>query len=127
MNPLRQQWDRIDVGVDRSPEMMLNSDVCLYYRAGNEKALSVEGDTKLREVGGLRCECAWTRYSTQALERHAGAFASNGYQLCGVAQLFPNKIQVDGSSDIEVLNFTKQRVQCCGMQHRPAVKEADGT
>jgi hypothetical protein len=126
MNGLRQQWDRIDVGVDNDnhgPEMMLNSDICLYYRGGAQKI--TESFTKI-----ARCECAWTRYSTANLHEHAGAFDSNGYQLCGVGQVFEAgdpEGMVKGFKPELVLNFTKQRVLCCGMQDRPAVREADGS
>lgn len=96
-NPNKNQWKRTDMGVNETTlgkEMMLNSDMCLYYTMDDAGAVQMDAAT----AEASNCTCAWP-----ALVRVQDAVANyNNDYFCGSTTHY-------GAS-----NFPRQRAVCCG-------------
>jgi len=96
-NPNKNQWQRVDSGVDEATlgkEMMLNTDMCLYFTADEDGEVELDAKTALEN----ECNCTWA--SAVQLQK-----ASNNYndgKFCG-------STEIPGASD-----FPRQREICCG-------------
>lgn len=97
-NAGKNQWKRIDVGVDEATlgkEMMLDTDMCLYFTADDAgevelKAATAEADS---------CTCTW---GSAVHVQEATSKYMDG-KFCGTDD-------IPGSSD-----FPRQRALCCGL------------
>mmetsp|Transcript_119160 Transcript_119160/g.254182 ORF Transcript_119160/g.254182 Transcript_119160/m.254182 type:complete len:510 (-) Transcript_119160:432-1961(-) len=98
-NPDKNQWMRIDSGADEAnlgKEMMLNTDLCLYFTM--DTAGDVEMDAKTAVAN--ECNCTWPppTYVADAIDNY------NNGEFCG-------STTIPGSND-----FPAQRALCCGSQ-----------
>jgi len=136
-NALRNQWQRVDMGVDETwngKELMLNTDLCLLYTVNDYQSIS-HGDDVIEinaardpdaSAGASGCSCAW---SVPDLAREA--IQANGGMFCGLPITFelmefnpelvtgqnPLSHNTSGLYDLpNTLNFTKIRVSCCSMR-----------
>mmetsp|Transcript_33613 Transcript_33613/g.61849 ORF Transcript_33613/g.61849 Transcript_33613/m.61849 type:complete len:493 (-) Transcript_33613:90-1568(-) len=123
-DPSKNQWMRTDAGKGPDKQMMLNSDMCLFF-------VSVENTTVIGRTATRQCLCAWTHLTTR--ESHSETYGKhdhwpainkyNNGDLCGGAQLYAANTDEGTGPDDEnpsptALNFTKQRLLCCGMQDK---------
>lgn len=97
-NAGKNQWKRVDVGVDEAhlgKEMMLNTDMCLYYTMDNEGLVELNAATAEAE----NCTCAWASYVKvqNSVNNYFGG------KFCGTDD-------IPGASD-----FPRQRALCCGL------------
>jgi hypothetical protein len=120
-NRQRNQWQRVDIGVDEptyGKEMMLNTDLCLLYTPIDHSEMNN------MYAANSSCSCAWS-----AAKLVLEAIEGNGGEFCGLPNLFPT---LEGGADlsdggihlvhpddiyydVNTLNFTKERVLCCGV------------
>lgn len=125
-NPKKNQWRRVDLGVDldrSGHEMMLDTDLCLYFSNPNNGHFSAS-----LAASPDHCKCTWIRLTPEqsehvlneskqdqlnGAEREAISKYNNGH-MCGVGELFDasSNLDVDGNK----FNITKQRIACCSMQ-----------
>jgi hypothetical protein len=121
----KNQWTRVDIGVDASKrglETMLDTDMCLYYSMFDKPVDESEDFAALNAVSAQvqNCACAWStspEYS-QAIEKY------NAGMFCGSTVMYPS--HAGGSFDAsqahlglpseDTLNFTRQRMMCCGIR-----------
>jgi hypothetical protein len=132
-NSAKNQWKRADVGVDTKNngyEMMLDSDMCLYFNFYLHKSNASEFHAGTARSQG--CECAWARPSMyfDAVEKYTNGVACGSSTIfdLGSPAPFTNTGDItDPSSEVVedatfVLNLTqeanansvKQRMLCCG-------------
>jgi len=97
-NPGKNQWRRIDSGTDEATlgkEMMLNTDLCLYFTMDDDGAVEMDAKTAAEN----ECECTWP-----VPKAVTGAISYNGGFFCGSQDIL-------GSDD-----FPGQRALCCGQE-----------
>mmetsp|Transcript_134881 Transcript_134881/g.238624 ORF Transcript_134881/g.238624 Transcript_134881/m.238624 type:complete len:517 (+) Transcript_134881:88-1638(+) len=117
----RNQWARVDLGADIlmvGREMMLDSDMCLYFSSMDTEVPARPLHANLVKDRASGCDCAWVRN----VDKHAPAI--NKYmqgKMCGLDNLFPANAESltnhRGLPTLNSWNFTKQRAVCCSMQH----------
>jgi len=96
-NSAKNQWRRIDSGVDETnlgKEMMLNTDMCLFYTMDDAGAVELDAATAVAN----ECTCTWAsgvRFSSAISNYNNGEF-------CGTTTFL-------GADD-----FAGQRALCCG-------------
>jgi len=96
-NPSKNQWKRIDQGVDEAllgKEMMLNTDMCFAYTMDDDGAVELDAATAVEND----CTCAW--FAATRLTESAALY--NNDQFCGGTY-------VPGET-----SFGDQRGMCCG-------------
>mmetsp|Transcript_13932 Transcript_13932/g.24383 ORF Transcript_13932/g.24383 Transcript_13932/m.24383 type:complete len:534 (+) Transcript_13932:47-1648(+) len=121
-NPLRNQWTRVDIGGDSNRfgrEMMLDSDMCLYFSSMDTEVPTKPLHAKTVKVRDNGCNCAWARTNKK---HKLGMDKYNDGMMCGHADPYPATARsLDpghrGMPTLNTLNFTKQRALCCSMQH----------
>jgi len=118
-NDEKNQWKRVDIGTNEyayGVEMMLDSDMCLYHSPYD--VLVDPNPLRASTAGAQGCNCAWVR----PLD-HLEAIAVNNNVFCGTTDLYPGLENLGfgttghlGIANENTLNFTKQRIICCGVQ-----------
>mmetsp|Transcript_116529 Transcript_116529/g.201311 ORF Transcript_116529/g.201311 Transcript_116529/m.201311 type:complete len:509 (-) Transcript_116529:161-1687(-) len=117
--PAKNQWKRVDIGVNhysKGTEMMLDSDMCLYHSPYDHQVVPNPLHASISGTQG--CNCAWVR----GLD-HLQAIANNDNEFCGTKDFYPGLENLGfgtsghlGIPNENTLNFTKQRIVCCGVQ-----------
>jgi len=118
-NDRKNQWKRVDIGQNEysfGVEMMLDSDMCLFHSPYD---FLVEPNPLHASTSAAQgCNCGWVR----PLD-HLEAIAKNDNFFCGTQSVFPGLENLGfgtsghlGIPNENTLNFTKQRIMCCGVQ-----------
>mmetsp|Transcript_133138 Transcript_133138/g.235627 ORF Transcript_133138/g.235627 Transcript_133138/m.235627 type:complete len:504 (+) Transcript_133138:59-1570(+) len=118
-NDEKNQWKRVDIGTNEyayGVEMMLDSDMCLYHSPYDHQVVPNPLHASISGTQG--CNCAWVR----GLD-HLQAIANNDNEFCGTKDFYPGLENLGfgtsghlGIPNENTLNFTKQRIVCCGVQ-----------
>lgn len=98
-NPAKNQWMRIDSGADEASlgkEMMLNTDMCLYFTMDDDGAVEMDAATALAND----CNCTWP--APKIIEDAIDSY--NNGEFCG-------SVDIPGKDD-----FPGQRALCCGSE-----------
>lgn len=98
-NPNKNQWARIDAGTDEAvlgKEMMLNTDMCLFFTMDNDGSVEMDAATAAEND----CLCAWS--SSTRMQTASGKYMNGTF--CG-------RHDIPGPSD-----FPRQRSICCGAE-----------
>lgn len=96
-NPGKNQWQRVDSGVDEATlgkEMMLNTDMCLFFTMDDDGNVPLDAKTALEN----ECNCTWA----SAIQFNQAITTYNKDKFCG-------STDIPGGS-----NFPAQRAKCCG-------------
>jgi hypothetical protein len=128
-NKDRNQWRRADVGVDsekKGYEMMLDSDMCLYYSFYLHHSDYLDFHAYTAHSQG--CDCAWARPSffPSAIAKYTSGEACGSMKIYDAGDPTADKegdIDQDLSLHTGILDLTedeninsgKQRMLCCGM------------
>lgn len=96
-NTNKNQWKRIDQGADEAglgKEMMLNSDMCLYFTMDDDGLVEMDAATAAENT----CECTWVAYVKfqQASNKYMNGTFCGSHDIPGAAE------------------FPRQRSICCG-------------
>jgi hypothetical protein len=98
-NAGKNQWTRVDIGYDEAvngKEMMLNTDMCLYFTMDDDGTIELDSATALEN----ECNCTWA----SAVQLRDAVELYNGGEFCGTTE-------IPGGN-----NFREQRALCCGEQ-----------
>jgi len=98
-NSAKNQWMRIDSGADEAnlgKEMMLNTDMCLYFTMDDAGDVQIDAATAVEN----ECNCTWP----------SPVFIADGYKNYNNGE-YCGSTYVPGSDD-----FPAQRALCCGSQ-----------
>jgi len=120
----KNQWARVDMGASDyqfGHEIMLDTDMCLFHSNYDFPVQPNNIHASTSRIQG--CNCAWT-----APDYHLEAIANNNNEHCGTTLIYTSEGEEEpiasddgvaghlGLINENTLNFTKQRLLCCGMQ-----------